>query len=259
MSIAIKPGRRGPEVSIVQHLLNARLNPDPPLNGKGEFGPRTKQLVIEFQRRYGLPETGEVNGAVLQVLGRQDADLGAMIGLPKDPAAPWMDIAAGELCQMEIEGSAAHNPRIVEYHACTQLAGGAGAALDETPWCSSFVCWVLEQAKIKHVRHALARKWLDWADGETLAAPRYGAVTVIKRTTFVPGTVDQNTGSSTGFHVGFFVDETDTHFRLLGGNQGGGTMVTVSSYRKFDWLSGLGGYEVRGHLWPRAPAPAPIA
>jgi hypothetical protein len=52
---------------------------------------------------------------------------------------------------------------------------------------------------------------------------------------------DQATGSSTGFHVGFYVSSTPTTLRLLGGNQG--DMVKYSNFY-------LSGYEVKGYRWP---------
>ncbi|WP_143448631.1 peptidoglycan-binding protein, partial [Kineosporia sp. A_224] len=48
----LRPGSRGPAVRIVQKALKVRAD--------GVFGPRTKQAVMAFQRRHGLPVTGNV-------------------------------------------------------------------------------------------------------------------------------------------------------------------------------------------------------
>jgi hypothetical protein len=50
---------------------------------------------------------------------------------------PWMRIAEKELGIKERPKSA-HEPRIIEYHSTTGRFKD-----DETPWCSSFVNWVL--------------------------------------------------------------------------------------------------------------------
>ena len=90
--------------------------------------------------------------------------------------------------------------------------------------------------RIAGTDNALARSWLNW--GKPLTPPAPGAVTVIKRKN---ATSDTATGSSTGFHVGFFISQTSSTIRLLGGNQS--NMVRYSNFL-------LSSYDVRGHRWP---------
>lgn len=147
-------------------------------------------------------------------------------------ASSWMSVAYAELGQSEVRGAGKQNPRIVQYHASTTLS----AQTDETPWCSSFVNWVLRQAGIPGTRSALAASWLSWGTG--LDAPCWGAITVIRR---IGRTQDAATGSATGNHVAFYLDRSSTHIELLGGNQG--DQVKVSRYP-------LTKYRVRGYRWP---------
>ena len=130
----------------------------------------------------------------------------------------WMDIAKAELGTKEINGRG-HNPRILEYLATTSL-GSWGASRDETPWCSAFVNWVLEQAGVEGTDNAMARSWLKWGRG--IEDPIMGCIVVLKR----------GTGSSG--HVGFFADWTTHGISLIGGNQS--DSVCYKSYKRSDVL-----------------------
>src|SRR5512139_2686577 len=231
--ILLRPGSRGPDVVKLQLLLASALGCA--VRADGVFGPRTKALVEAFQKARRLEPDGVVGPATWAALGVRPAAV-PTAPAPVAPGCPWLAIAQAELGVHEIVGAAAHQPRILEYHATTTLK----ATADETPWCSSFVNWVVRKAGYKGTRSAAAKSWLDW--GTALASPRAGAITVIKRK---GQQSDAATGSATGFHVGFWVSEAETHVRLLGGNQG--DMVKYSSFP-------TSAYEVRGHRWPSAGA-----
>lgn len=144
-----------------------------------------------------------------------------------DSEAPWFAIAMREMETGvdEVVGPE-HNPRIVEYHQSTSLK----ATDDETPWCSSFVNWCMEQAGEEKTNSAMARSWLKW--GKELSKPRKGCVTVFSRG-IIP----------TAGHVGFYVDETTGRILLLGGNQS--NQININSYPKSSLL---------GYRWPSATA-----
>jgi len=125
----------------------------------------------------------------------------------------WMDIAEGERGVKEIAGASAH-PQIVAYHATTTLK----ATSDEVPWCSSFVNWVMKQAKYPTTKSAAAKSWRDYG---TECSLHVGCLVVFKR--------------KGGHHVGFCVGETPTMVRVLGGNQS--NQVNVANYRKADLLN----------------------
>lgn len=73
---------------------------------------------------------------------------------------------------------------------------------------------------------------------DELKEPRLGAITVIKKKT---GGADKATGSSSGFHVAFFVSAAESHIRLLGGNQS--DSVKYSNFA-------LSKYDIKSHRWP---------
>lgn len=132
---------------------------------------------------------------------------------------PWMDIAKKEIGIKEIPGSG-NNPRVVEYHSATTLK----ATEDSVPWCSAFVSWCLEQAKIKSTKNAWARSYLQW--GKKLDNPRYGCIVVFSR------------GENSG-HVAFFQAETESTIMVIGGNQN--DSVCIKEYPKSRLL---------GYRWP---------
>jgi uncharacterized protein (TIGR02594 family) len=142
--------------------------------------------------------------------------------------AQWMEIARKEVGQKEITGHA-NNPRILSYHASTTLK----ATNDETPWCSSFVNWCLSQVGIKGTNSAAAGSWLHWG---TPSGPIPGAISVICNRN---GT--DRSFSTSGAHVGFLIEESATHYLLLGGNQG--NSVKESKFSKTTWT-------LLGHRWP---------
>ncbi|QNE32474.1 TIGR02594 family protein [Sphingomonas sp. NBWT7] len=145
--------------------------------------------------------------------------------------APWMRIALAEAGVVEARGRA-NNKRIMEYHAATSL----GSQPDSVPWCASFVNWVLAQANLRGSRSAAAASFATW--GQKLETPRYGAIIQISQKR---RTNDRATGSSSGNHVAFFISQTATHIKLLGGNQS--DSVKESNFS-------LASYDVKAIRWP---------
>ncbi len=151
---------------------------------------------------------------------------------PVEPAiegtshAPWFDMAKRELGTSERSGTARNNPRILEYHASTTLPGNL-ARIDETAWCSSFVNWCISRVGIKGTNSARARSWQNW--GRKLSDPVPGCITVFSR---------PSAGPQSG-HVAFYVSETATHIKVLGGNQS--NQVKESNYPKSRLI---------GYRWP---------
>lgn len=149
--------------------------------------------------------------------------LAAVVAEP-EPAEefPWLPIALAEVGVKEFPGDG-DNPRIVEYLQSTSLEAPS-ATQDETPWCSAFANWCVERSGYEGTDSAWARSWLTW--GRAARRPRRGCIVVLSR--------------DRGGHVGFWVGETGTQVRLLGGNQG--DEVRVSGYPKKRVL----GYRVPG-------------
>ncbi len=206
--LVLKQGSKGKDVLKLQLLLNRYLKPSPKLMVDGDFGAKTKEALIRFQKEKKLTADGIAGKNTWKALGvaPKAATDTPMITVN----APWFDIAKAELGIAEISEKNKHNERIIAYHATTTL----GAKTDEVPWCSSFVNWVLNQAGIKGTNNALAKSWATW--GVKVNTPYKGIITVIKRKN---KNSDSSTGSSTGYHVGFYNSSTPTTINLLGGNQ----------------------------------------
>lgn len=141
----------------------------------------------------------------------------------------WLTVAEKEIGVKEVRGG--ENPRIIEYHKSTTLK----AKEDEVPWCSSFVCWCIEQAGLTSTKSAAAKSWLNW--GVKLETPREGCITILKQKV----RHDDKTGTTSGYHVAFFdfINDTNRVF-VTGGNQS--DQVKVSSF-------GLANYDVE-YRWP---------
>lgn len=108
-----------------------------------------------------------------------------------------------------------NNPRIVMYHQTTE----GRPAGDETPWCSSFVNYCVEQAGLRGTSSRWALSWHEQGWGRDVAGdPQEGDIAVFRRSG--PG--------GSGGHVGFFVAGDAHAIEVLGGNQG--NRVNISSY-----------------------------
>jgi len=143
---------------------------------------------------------------------------------------PWLEIAQQEIGQDE--QGIGDNPRILEYHNTTTL----GARTDEVPWCSSFVNWCMVKAGYEGTNNALAKSWLNW--GVPIFVPIEGCVCVIKHKT---DGQDKATGSSSGYHVAFWLGQDGRTVKLLGGNQS--NRVKISDFM-------LKSYEIMGFRIP---------
>lgn len=144
----------------------------------------------------------------------------------QDEEFPWMPIVIQEIGVKEFPGPP-DNPRIVQYLQSTSLEAPERNN-DETAWCSAFVNWCIEQAGFAGTDSSWARDWLNW--GIQVDSPRRGCIVIFRRT--CKGD-DPLTRKNCG-HVAFFIEETSTHVKVLGGNQG--NAVSMAEYSKDDLL-----------------------
>lgn len=138
---------------------------------------------------------------------------------------PWINRAISEIGHDEIAGDE-DNIRIIEYLKTVDLKLTTNS-IDEIPWCSAFVNWVMEGSGYSKTGNALARSWLSY--GKELIKPIFGCIVVLKR------------GNKAWMgHVGFLLDYTRDYVTLLGGNQKDRVGINMY-YRKnilgFRWVA----------------------
>lgn len=231
MQDTLSSANRGEDVKYLQNQLNKALSPSPNLQVDGNFGIRTYKAVQRFQVLKNLGVDGVVGPKTWEVLkGRTVSPPEVITPSGNSSNTPWMTMATNEKGQSELPGNL-HNPRILEYHAATALH----ATNDETPWCSSFVNWCLKQASINGTNSAAAASWVSWGQA---TSPQYGAIIVI----YKPNAANSSLTSS-GNHVGFLVEESATHYKILGGNQS--DQVKETKFPKSSW-------QLKAMRWPLA-------
>ena len=134
--------------------------------------------------------------------------------------------ARKEIGVKEVAGSG-NNAKVVKYHAFATKDNKKGMN-DSVPWCSSFVCWVVENTfvKGKHIgstNSMAARSWLKWGVS-TKNDPLPGDIVVYWR------------GKKDGWqgHTGFYLGSKGDYIYTLGGNQR--DSVNISTYHKVKLL-----------------------
>lgn len=184
--------------------------------------PSITAKVLSFLHKADLVELISKSGDGYWFKIKKDADEGwvshkylelVVDGSTSTEEFPWVPIALAEEGVKEFPGSG-DNPRIIEYLKSTNLSSPYNSN-DETPWCSAFANWCVERSGFEGTDSAWARSWLNW--GKKLTKPRRGCIVVFKR--------DVSSG-----HVAFYIGETSTQIKVLGGNQS--DAVDISSYPK---------------------------
>jgi uncharacterized protein (TIGR02594 family) len=219
--LILKFGDKGKEVYKLQSLLSNKNKSFSGLDVDGEFGEKTKDAVISFQKNNDLTPDGIVGPKTAELLGLYFEDI-------SDNVPNWFQIATKEIGVIEYSASGEDNKRIVEYHHTTTL----DAENDEVPWCSSFVNWCIEKAGIKGTDSAAAISWSSW--GQKDNNPSVGTVVVIRHKN---KNNMSSTGSSSGNHVAFFVSEDDDYIELLGGNQSNQVKISRFIKNSFDIIA----------------------
>lgn len=115
----------------------------------------------------------------------------------------WLTVAGYYLGTKEVPGGGS-NPKIIGW---AQRLGGwirSYFTSDAIPWCALFVNACLDEVRLPGTKSLAAKSFETY--GIKLDQPVLGAILVFTR--------------DGGGHVGFYVGETATRYRVRGGNQG---------------------------------------
>jgi uncharacterized protein (TIGR02594 family) len=160
-----------------------------------------------FQADLGLPVTGKADSATVAALRSS----------PHDPVVPpiepvWLREARRFMGLKEVAG-AGSNSLIMSW---AKALGGWVARYfthDGIPWCGLFIGHIMAATLPEELLPSnplSAKAWTGF--GRALTVPAIGAVMVFTRTG--------------GGHVGLYLGETATAYRILGGNQSDSVSVT---------------------------------
>lgn len=141
----------------------------------------------------------KTHAAVLKLVG--DPPVQGIPGLE----FPWVKHFASFVGESEIKGPK-HNPAIIERFKAAFLPFRD----DETPYCASFLCGILEEVGIRSPRSGMARSfhWKKW--GQVLDGPAVGAVVSMWR----------GRKAGTSGHCGLVVGrDASDNLMVLGANQ----------------------------------------
>jgi uncharacterized protein (TIGR02594 family) len=220
------------DVIIVQKYLKEK---GAKLAGLGVCGPKTIKAISQFQETNmngfsdGLIDPNGRTWKLLIGSGKDisdDNDTGGGGSLVKPS---WISIAEGEKGVKENTSKTKHDPRVMEYHASVK----GNINTDETPWCSSFVNWVMNKAGKGGTNSAMAISWKKY--GKKLDRPAYGSIAVIDWDGPGPGWKG---------HVGFVVGKKGNNILLLGGNQANAVNIKTFSTSKIVAYVVPNGYDV---------------
>lgn len=168
-----------------------------PAGADGIAGRRTQAAVRAFQKYRGIPATGVLDAATLGLLfpakdGKNENPAPAKVPLP------WMEEILRRKGLHEVRNKGA-------LWAWLKSDGRSLGDPAKLPWCGDAVetaiALTLPDEPLPSNPY-WARNWATFGDK---VVPRYGAVLVF--------------GRGSGGHVGFYVGETATHFKVAGGNQ----------------------------------------
>ncbi|WP_454280466.1 TIGR02594 family protein [Sphingomonas sp. Marseille-Q8236] len=135
----------------------------------------------------------------------------------------WLTAARAKLGVRETPGPA-NNPTIMGWaKAIPVKVLGIAFNGDATPWCGLFAAKCVAEAGLTPPPIAIrAKSWATWGKPIAADALAPGAVLVFER--------------EGGGHVGFYVGEDDTAYRVLGGNQSDAVTTTrIAKARCVAW------------------------
>lgn len=136
----------------------------------------------------------------------------------------WLEVAMQERGVREVPGLR-DNARIEEYFTAVDYPIPS-RFIDEIPWCSAFLNWVMLQCGIAGTNSAWSQSWLDWGKP---CDEEMGAVAVFSY------------GQGRG-HVGLVYGSDEDGVFVLGGNQKNSVCISYfnrDAIRDYRWPEGL--------------------
>lgn len=201
-------------------LRNAGFNPGPI---DGIIGRKTIAAIKAFQASKGLQVDGIVGKHTMAALGISTKPTLSTADNQAEavPAyIPWM-LEAKRLIGLKEYAGSGNNPVLMEMAQDLDLDSIFKG--DDVPWCGLFVahCIASQLADEPLPQNPLgARNWRKFGQP---TQPSLGAIMVFWR-------VARNGGLG---HVGFYAGENETHYFILGGNQGNQVCVAKVSKERF--------------------------
>ena len=178
-------------IETIQKTLKASgLNPGPT---DGIWGPLTRRAVEDWQRKWYIPVSGQLDGQTLKSLG---------IEAPQPIL--WLDTATRLMGLKEGKG-AADNPTILDWADDLDLH----YPHDDIAWCGLFVAHCISTTLPDEPLPANPLGARQWNKFGQPVAPQLGAIA-----TFWRGSRDGWQG-----HVGFLVAASPSAYCVRGGNQ----------------------------------------
>ena len=103
------------------------------------------------------------------------------------------------------------------------LCGYGLDAKDEIPWCSAFVNGIAWELRLPRSKSAAARSWLNIGKPYTLSTAEVGFDVIVLNRGGSPDPLASGPG-----HVGWYAGmASESHVRVLGGNQGNAISIAV--------------------------------
>ena len=147
----------------------------------------------------------------------------------------WLSVARMTLGIREVPG-AANNPLLMQW--AKDIGAPEWYDNDGLPWCSVYLNRLMLACQLplsgKGFELLRASSFMAW--GSPLVLPSFGCVMTFRR--------------PEGNHVGLYIGENVTHYRILGGNQGNAvseTWIAKERLTAMRWPTGTPAHE--GRIW----------
>ena len=223
-----KFGEKSQSVKLLQLALNKKTKDMKlklkPLRVDGDFGPMTKKAASVFQKAVGLRGSGILGPRTIAYLELTEK-LTFKESKEKYPNKEIIKIAYKYRGVKEVPGKKEHKD-IRMFHRYSTVNNDKEMS-EDVPWCSSFVCAVVEKAGLKSTNNKMARSWERGKYKKVTSKPMPGDVLTMWRKS-----------KKSGFgHVGIYLGETASYYYVLGGNKS--DAVNIKKFKKSEKITGI--------------------